>query len=139
MLTLCALLGVPTPVIANTDSLGLFSIAQASKAAAEKYNSSALTDADVQGATFTITNLGLYGTKTASAIIAPNQAGHLSIGAIEARIIPEDDPDSDEIYKEAYMVTATMSADHRNVDGAVCAAWLQVFKNLVEKPLTMLL
>jgi len=131
--------GVPTPVIANTNALGLFAISSAAKGALEKHSTGALTSADISGATFTISNLGMFGIKTASPVISPNQAGHLAIGNIEKRIIPNDDPDSDEIYKEAYMVTATMSCDHRVVDGAVGATWLQVFKGLVEKPITMLL
>ena len=54
-------------------------------------------------------------------------------------IVPNDAEDAEEIYREAYMMTAGVSCDHRTVDGAVAAQWLASFRDLVENPLTMLL
>ena len=53
--------------------------------------------------------------------------------------MPNDAEDAEEIYREAYMMTAGVSCDHRTVDGAVAAQWLASFRDLVENPLTMLL
>jgi pyruvate dehydrogenase E2 component (dihydrolipoamide acetyltransferase) len=58
---------------------------------------------------------------------------------MENRIVPNDDEASEEIYKESVMLTATLSCDHRVVDGAVGAGWLSAFKTHVENPSTLLL
>jgi len=89
--------------------------------------------------TFTMVNLGMFGVKSCAPIIREPQACALALGAIENRIVPNDDADSEEIYKESVMVTATLSCDHRVVDGAVGAQWLSAFKNHVENPVTLLL
>eukprot|EP00565_Helicotheca_tamesis_P006500 CAMPEP_0185734428 /NCGR_PEP_ID=MMETSP1171-20130828/22458_1 /TAXON_ID=374046 /ORGANISM="Helicotheca tamensis, Strain CCMP826" /LENGTH=444 /DNA_ID=CAMNT_0028404419 /DNA_START=159 /DNA_END=1493 /DNA_ORIENTATION=- len=89
--------------------------------------------------TFTIMNLGMYGVKSCAPIIREPQACALALGAIENRIVPNDDPDSEEIYKQVTMVTATLSCDHRVVDGAVGAQWLGAFKSHAENPATLLL
>lgn len=89
--------------------------------------------------TFTIMNLGMYGIKACAPIIREPQACALAIGALENRIVPNDDPESDDIYKESVMVTATLSCDHRVVDGAVGAQWLAAFKSYIESPSTLLL
>ena len=89
--------------------------------------------------TFTMVNLGMFGVKSAAPIIREPQACALALGVIENRIVPNDDVESEEIYKESVMLTATLSCDHRVVDGAVGAQWLSAFKNHVENPVTLLL
>ena len=89
--------------------------------------------------TFTMVNLGMFGVKSAAPIIREPQACALALGVIENRIVPNDDVESEEIYKESVMMTATLSCDHRVVDGAVGAQWLSAFKNHVENPVTLLL
>jgi pyruvate dehydrogenase E2 component (dihydrolipoamide acetyltransferase) len=89
--------------------------------------------------TFTMVNLGMFGVKSAAPIIREPQACALALGVIENRIVPNDDAKSEEIYKESVMMTATLSCDHRVVDGAVGAQWLSAFKNHVENPVTLLL
>jgi pyruvate dehydrogenase E2 component (dihydrolipoamide acetyltransferase) len=89
--------------------------------------------------TFTIVNLGMFGVKSCAPIIREPQACALALGVIENRIVPNDDPKSEEIYKESVMMTATLSCDHRVVDGAVGAGWMSAFKNHVENPVTLLL
>lgn len=86
--------------------------------------------------TFTVMNLGMYGIKSCAPIIREPQSCALAIGALENRIIPGD---GEEIYKEAIMMTATLSCDHRVVDGAVGAQWLAAFKSHVENPNSLLL
>jgi len=89
--------------------------------------------------TFTMVNLGMFGVKSCAPIIREPQACALALGVIENRIVPNDDAESEEIYKESVMMTATLSCDHRVVDGAVGAQWLSAFKNHVENPVTLLL
>jgi len=89
--------------------------------------------------TFTLVNLGMFGVKSCAPIIREPQACALALGVIENRIVPNDDAKSEEIYKESVMMTATLSCDHRVVDGAVGAGWLSAFKNHVENPVTLLL
>lgn len=89
--------------------------------------------------TFTLVNLGMFGVKSCAPIIREPQACALALGVIENRIVPNDDAESEEIYKESVMMTATLSCDHRVVDGAVGAQWLSAFKNHVENPVTLLL
>lgn len=67
------------------------------------------------------------------------QAAVLALGAAGERVLPNDDPDSEQIYRVATMLTATCSFDHRVIDGAVGAQWLAAYKKLVESPMTMLL
>jgi pyruvate dehydrogenase E2 component (dihydrolipoamide acetyltransferase) len=89
--------------------------------------------------TVTVMNMGMYGVKACAPIIREPQAVALALGAIENRIVPNDDAESEEIYKESVMLTATLSCDHRVVDGAVGAQWLSAFKSHVENPATLLL
>lgn len=89
--------------------------------------------------TFTMINLGMYGVKSCAPIIREPQACALALGVIENRIVPNDNAKSEEIYKESVMMTATLSCDHRVVDGAVGAQWLSAFKKHVENPVTLLL
>lgn len=93
-----------------------------------------------QGGTFTISNLGMFGVKTFSAIINPPQSCILAIGAAETRVVPNEGKNASEVpYKTSKVMSVTMSCDHRVVDGAVGAQWLQAFKSLIENPLNMLL
>lgn len=89
--------------------------------------------------TFTMVNVGMFGVKSCAPIIREPQGCALALGVIENRIVPNDDSESEEIYKESVMMTATLSCDHRVVDGAVGAQWLSAFKNHVENPMTLLL
>mmetsp|Transcript_5932 Transcript_5932/g.8657 ORF Transcript_5932/g.8657 Transcript_5932/m.8657 type:complete len:458 (-) Transcript_5932:146-1519(-) len=87
--------------------------------------------------TFSVVNLGMYGVKAAAPIIRPGQSAILALGAAENRLVPSTA--EDELYTTAVMATATLSCDHRVVDGAVGAQWLAAFKGYVEDPMSMLL
>lgn len=87
--------------------------------------------------TFSVVNLGMYGVKAAAPIIRPGQSAILALGAAENRLVPS--ASEDELYTTAVMATATLSCDHRVVDGAVGAQWLAAFKGYVEDPMSMLL
>lgn len=89
--------------------------------------------------TFTFMNLGMYGVKSCAPIIRAPQAVALALGAAENRVVPKEDGEGDDIYETKVLLTATLSCDHRVVDGAVGAQFLSAFKTAVEKPETLLL
>lgn len=122
-----------TPVLRNCAAVGLKQISKELKAAVSA------TPVNSEVGTFTVMNLGMYGVKSCAPIIREPQSCSLAIGALENRIVPNDDPDSEEMYKESIAFTATLSCDHRVVDGAVGAQWLASFKAHVENPTTLLL
>jgi pyruvate dehydrogenase E2 component (dihydrolipoamide acetyltransferase) len=127
-----------TPVIADCSAKGVKAISKELQAAVAATENKEAVPVGGLG-TFTILNLGMYGVKSCAPIIREPQACALAIGALENRIVPNDDEDSEDIYKESVMLTATLSCDHRVVDGAVGAQWLAAFKSHVENPSTLLL
>ncbi|XP_069696667.1 dihydrolipoyllysine-residue acetyltransferase component of pyruvate dehydrogenase complex, mitochondrial [Periplaneta americana] len=129
--------GLITPIVFGADKKGLAAISKDVKALAAKAREGKLQPNEFQGGTFTVSNLGMFGVKNFSAIINPPQACILAIGTNERRLIP--DKDSEAGFKEAEFMSVTLSCDHRVVDGAVGAQWLSKFKQLLEKPHTMLL
>ncbi|OQS01580.1 dihydrolipoamide acetyltransferase [Achlya hypogyna] len=133
--------GVVAPVLRNTNLHGLDGINADVRTLVEKVTNenSDLADDDFEGGTFTISNVGMYDVKSLAAIVSPNQACSLGLGAIAKRVVPNDDPEATQIYKFATQMTATLACDHRVIDGATGAQWLASFKELVEDPLRMIL
>ena len=128
-----------TPVIRNCGAKGLAGISSELNAAVEAVENGEVGAEFATMGTFTVMNLGMYGIKSCAPIIREPQSVSLAIGALENRIVPNDDPKSEEIYKQSVMMTATLSCDHRVVDGAVGAQWLSAFKSYIENPKTLLL
>jgi pyruvate dehydrogenase E2 component (dihydrolipoamide acetyltransferase) len=93
-----------------------------------------LAPEEFSGGSFTISNLGMYGVREFAAVINPPQGAILAVGAGEQRPVVHDGQ-----LAVATVMTVTLSADHRVVDGAVGAEWLQAFKGYIEAPVTMLL
>ncbi len=89
--------------------------------------------------TVTFMNLGMYGIKSCAPIIRAPQAVAVALGAAENRVVPKEGGHGDDLYETKVMLTATLSCDHRVVDGAVGAQWLSAFKAAVESPETLLL
>ena len=89
---------------------------------------------EYQGGTFSISNLGMYGVKSFQAIINPPQGCIMAIGKVEKKPIVKNDEIS-----IASIMSATLSVDHRVVDGAIGAKFMEAFKTLIEDPLGMLL
>jgi pyruvate dehydrogenase E2 component (dihydrolipoamide acetyltransferase) len=127
--------GLITPVLRGADGLGLAAISNAVRALAAKARDGKLMPEEYQGGGFTISNLGMFGIREFAAIINPPQSCLLAVGAAEKRPIVT----ADGALAVATMMTCTLSADHRSVDGARGAEFLKVFKHLIEDPLTMLL
>jgi len=128
-----------TPVIRDCGTKGLKAISDELNSAVSAVESGELTSEFTSVGTFTIMNLGMYGIKSCAPIIREPQSSSLALGALENRIVPNDDPNSDEFYKESVVMTATISLDHRVVDGAAGAPWLSAFKSYLESPTTLLL
>jgi len=128
-----------SPVLRDVGSRGVKSISDEISSAVNSLEDGTTNESFNQVGTVTVMNLGMYGVKSCAPIIRQPQAVALAVGAAENRIVPNDDPDSEEIYKESVMLTATLSCDHRVVDGAVGAQWLNAFKNCMENPTQLLL
>ena len=126
-----------TPLIRNVHQKGLVQIGTEFTTLLEKANEHTLEREDYAVGTFTVVNLGSYGIKSAASIIFEPQACLLTFGAAENRIVPNTNSE-DSIYQQAVMMTATLSCDHRVIDGAVGAQWLSAFKSHVENPNTLL-
>jgi len=129
--------GLITPIIHQANNQGLKSISHAVKDLAARARASKLKPHEYQGGTFTVSNLGMYGVSTFSAIINPPQACILAVSSSNQRVVVN----SQDATKTAVatVMAVTLSCDHRVVDGAVGAQWLQRFKAYLENPSTMLL
>ena len=126
--------GLITPIVRNADHKGLATISAEVKDLATRARERKLTPEEYQGGSFTVSNLGMFGIREFAAVINPPQAGILAIGAGEKRAVVKDDA-----LAVATVMSCTLSADHRVIDGATGAQLLAAFKAFVEEPLTMLL
>ncbi len=126
--------GLITPVIRNAGGKGLAQISREVKNLAAKATEGKLLPEEYKGGTFTISNLGMFGIKSFTSIINPPQGAILSIGAGEQRPVVKDGK-----LGIANVMSVTLAADHRCIDGAVGAEFLGVFKSLIEMPVAMLL
>ena len=126
--------GLVTPIIWAAETMGLAALSQTTADLAERARNGQLRAADYSGGSFTISNLGMFGIREFAAVINPPQAAILAVGAGEQRPVVVDGA-----LGVATVMTVTLSADHRAVDGAVGARWLQSFKGFIEHPVTMLL
>jgi pyruvate dehydrogenase E2 component (dihydrolipoamide acetyltransferase) len=120
---------VVTAVIRNADKLSLGTIARQRKELSERARANQLQPADISGATFTISNLGMFGVDAFTAIIVPPQAGILAVGAITDRVVAMDG-----MIGIRPMVTLTLSSDHRLIDGARAAQFLQEVVSTLSDP-----
>ena len=126
--------GLITPIIRNADQKGLLAISTEMKDLASSARDNKLKPEEFQGGSFTISNLGMYGIKEFSAIINPPQSAILAVGAGEQRPIVKNGA-----LAVGTVMSCTLSCDHRVVDGAVGAEFLQALKPLIEDPLSLLL
>jgi len=126
--------GLITPIVRGADVRGLADISATMKDLAARARDGKLRPEEYQGGTFSISNLGMFGVRQFEAVINPPQGCILAVGASEQRAVVRDNA-----LTVATMMSCTLSVDHRVVDGAVGAQWLQAFKGLIEVPETMLL
>jgi len=128
--------GLIVPVINNADRLSLNILNDQLRNLTELARSDQLALKDVKGGTFTISNLGMFGIQSFTAIINPPQAAILSVGAITRKPVVVDENDTVSVRP---MMMLTLGADHRVVDGAVAASFLTDLKNALETPERLLL
>jgi len=129
--------GLITPIIKDADLKGLKAISLEMKDLAKRAKDGKLALDEFQGGSFTISNLGMFGVHNFNAIINPPQVCILAVGGRQEVIRRCDKSISG--VKTATVMHVTLSSDHRAVDGAMAAEWLQVFKKNVEDPTMMLL
>ena len=127
--------GLIMPAIVGAGDMSLREIAQASKEVAERAQQGTLSPQEYAGGTFAISNMGMMGVTSFVAIIQPPQSAVLAVGAVQKRPVVTDD---DQITVRQ-MMTATLSADHRIVDGAEGAMFINEIKGLLENPLSIIL
>jgi pyruvate dehydrogenase E2 component (dihydrolipoamide acetyltransferase) len=125
--------GLITPIIRAAETKGLAQIATEAKDLAARARIRKLKPEEYQGGTFSVSNLGMFGIKSFASIINEPQGAILSVGAGEKRAVVRGDQ-----LAVATVMSVTITCDHRVVDGAIGARFLQVFKALIEDPLTML-
>jgi pyruvate dehydrogenase E2 component (dihydrolipoamide acetyltransferase) len=121
--------GLVVPVIRNADRLSLQELAKQSRELADKAQKKKLFPLDYEGGTFTVSNLGMFGVDSFVAIINPPQCAILAVGQVGPRVVPHG-----EGIAVRPIMTMSLSADHRVVDGAIAARFLQEIKRLLEKP-----
>jgi len=126
--------GLITPIVFRAEEKGLAVISNEVKSLAERARAKKLKPSEFEGGSFAISNLGMFGVKDFTAVINPPQAAILAVGAGEKRAVAIGDR-----IEAATIMTVTMSCDHRVIDGATGARFLQSFKQFVEEPAAMLL
>lgn len=126
--------GLITPIIKDAANKSLKDISTEMKDLAARAKEGRLKPQEFQGGTISVSNLGMFGIREFGAIINPPQASILAIGAGENRAVIKDGQ-----VRAANVMTVTMSLDHRAIDGAVGAEFLQVFKKLIESPVSLIL
>ncbi|HEX3251786.1 MAG TPA: pyruvate dehydrogenase complex dihydrolipoamide acetyltransferase [Pyrinomonadaceae bacterium] len=122
--------GLITPVVRAADQKSLSQIAAEVRELAERARSRKLKPEEYTGATFSISNLGMFGIDEFTAVINPPEGAILAVGAMSAKPVVRDN----EIVVRQ-MMRVTMSCDHRVIDGATGAKFLQTFKKILENPL----
>lgn len=121
--------GLITPVIRNADMKSIFEIADESKELASKAREKKLKPEEFSGGTFTVSNLGMYGVEEFAAIINPPEGAILAVGAIVQVPVVEEGR-----ILVGHRMKMTLSCDHRAVDGAVGALFMQELKEVLENP-----
>jgi pyruvate dehydrogenase E2 component (dihydrolipoamide acetyltransferase) len=126
--------GLITPIVRAADVKSVAEIAVETKDLAARARAGKLKMEEIQGGTFSISNMGMLGIKSFDAVINPPQGAILAVGKGEERIIARNGSPA-----VATVMTVTLSCDHRAIDGALGAKFLEVFKELCEEPLALVL
>jgi pyruvate dehydrogenase E2 component (dihydrolipoamide acetyltransferase) len=122
--------GLVTPVLRGVEGMRLSAIARESADLARRARDRKLRQHEIEGGSFAVSNLGMYGTAEFSAIINPPQSGILAVGAARQQPVVADGA-----LAVATVMRCTLSVDHRAVDGALAARWLAAFTARMENPL----
>jgi pyruvate dehydrogenase E2 component (dihydrolipoamide acetyltransferase) len=126
--------GLVVPVIRDADQKSLTQISKEIKDLAGLAKDRKLQAQDMQGNTFTVSNLGMFGIDEFTAIINPPDACILAVGRIAPRLVMDNGQ-----VKESNFMKVTLSCDHRVVDGSIGAKFLQTLKNIMEEPILLVM
>ncbi len=126
--------GLYTPVLRGVERMAIPEINERIRSLADRARQGSLKQDDIEGGSFAVTNVGMFVTEEFSAILNPPQSGILAVGAAREKAVVVDGE-----LAVASVMTVTLSADHRAVDGALAAQWMVAFKRAIEHPLSLLL
>ncbi|WP_396910236.1 dihydrolipoamide acetyltransferase family protein [Mycolicibacterium sp.] len=126
--------GLLTPVLHGVDRLPVSAIATQMADLAERARAGKIKQKELEGGSFSVSNLGMYGVSEFSAILNPPHSGILAVGAAVQKPVVTDGE-----LAVGTVLTVTLSADHRVIDGAVGARWMAAFVRRIENPLTILI
>ena len=124
--------GLITPVLRNADQKGLIAAATEIRALADKAQRGQLLVNEYQGGTFTVSNLGMFGVESFTAILNPPQAAILAVGGISREVWLDAG-----LPRERGVMRLTLTSDHRVIDGAQAARFLATLKALLENPFSL--
>ena len=125
--------GLVTPVVRDVTNLTLSQLAETTKDFAQRAKSGALKQSELEGGSISVSNLGMFGTQGFDAIINPPQSSILAVGAARETPVVRDGA-----ITVGTTVEVSLSVDHRPIDGATAAQWMQVFVNALENPAKVL-
>jgi len=125
--------GLITPIVQKAETKSLAAISNEVKDLAVRAKAKKLKPSEYEGGTFAISNLGMFGVRSFTAVINPPHAAILAVGAGEGRPVVRNGA-----IVPATVMTVQLSCDHRVIDGALGATWLEAFKGYLENPVTML-
>ncbi|MDP8911628.1 MAG: 2-oxo acid dehydrogenase subunit E2 [Actinomycetota bacterium] len=125
--------GLVVPVIRECERKRIAEIASERAALVERARAGKLQQADLEGGTFTISNLGMYGVEEFTAVLNPPQAAILAVGAIDERVVVREGE-----LEIVPLMQMTLTCDHRSLDGATAAEFLRTLKAFLEEPGLML-
>jgi pyruvate dehydrogenase E2 component (dihydrolipoamide acetyltransferase) len=126
--------GLYTPVLRGVERMAIPEINERIRDLADRARQGTIKQDEIEGGSFAVTNLGMFGTEEFSAILNPPQSGILAVGAAREKAVVVDGE-----LAVATVMTVTLSADHRAVDGALAAQWMVAFQRAIEHPLSLLL
>jgi pyruvate dehydrogenase E2 component (dihydrolipoamide acetyltransferase) len=126
--------GLVTPVLRSIERMPISVVAATTRDFVERIRAGRLKQSELEGGSSTVTNLGMYGTEEFAAIINPPQSSILAVGAIRKEPVVTDKG----TVEARSVVRVTLSVDHRPIDGAVAAEWMQAFLQILEEPIRML-
>jgi pyruvate dehydrogenase E2 component (dihydrolipoamide acetyltransferase) len=125
--------GLVTPVLRSVERMTVGAVAATMKDFVERAKAGRLRQEELEGGSFSVTNLGMFGTEEFAAIINPPQSAILAVGAVREEPVVKNGA-----LRVGSVMRVTLSVDHRPIDGAVAAEWMRVFLSLFENPVQLL-
>ncbi len=128
--------GLVTPVVQGVDRMRVAELSASVRDVADRARAGKLRQEELSGGSFAVSNLGMFGTSSFTAIINPPHSGILAVGAAERRPVVDKETGA---LATAMVMSVTLTADHRVIDGALAARWVNAFRGFIERPVTMVM